>query len=238
MVVLRVLMVLLLSFGALSARAQVTEPKVAKSVKALKPGEGILRLSLRSQRQFIDTAYLYLVRVNPDGSDGPQVLRFERGAGVPLAGSNMIDVKPRYYRVPAGSYRLFAYTVACPMIPDPGTTCMFYGRPLPTGAYASGSPTLEVREGALTDGGDFVIEYIKAVDLDTVSLFDDNYSNEVYDVRWKPIRDALLPEFAALPTGPAIQVPAGFKSRIECEQRPKTYKIQFSFRCPASAPAR
>lgn len=232
------LLALALLVGASPPQAKVVEPKEIKSAKALKPGEGVVRLSVRSQRQFIETAYLYFVAVKADGSDGDRILRFERGAGVPLLGTNMIDVKARFYRVPEGRYRLLAYTVACSSVPPPGTACFFGGRPLPTGAYVAGSPTFEVARGAVTDLGDFVIEYTKDVDLDNFDLFDDRFSNEGYDVRWRPIRDGLGPEFAALSAGPALVVPPQFLSRIECEKRPKNRTVQFPFRCPAASSAR
>ena len=231
----------LLAFALLASappvQTKIVEPKEMKSEKGLKPDEGIVRLSVRSQRQFIETAYLYFVQLNPDGSDGARVLRFERGAGVPVMGSNMIDVKAKYYRVPEGRYRLLAYTVACADLPAPGTVCLFGGRPLPTEAYTAGSPSFEVAHGAVTDAGDFVIEYTRDVDLDSFDLFDDRYSDEGYGVRWRAIKGGLRPEFAALPAGPSPEVPAQFRSRIECEQRPKSKKIQFPFRCAVASPA-
>jgi len=166
--------------SAAPVRAEVVEPKEIRNQSALKSGEGVLRLSMRSQRQFIETAYLYFVRLNPDGSDGTRILRFERGAGVPVMESNQIDVKAKYYSIPEGSYRLQAYTVACSSVPEPGSTCFFGSHALPTEAYVTASPTFEVAQGAVTDGGDFVIEYTKDVDLDKADLFDDRYSDEAY----------------------------------------------------------
>jgi len=232
------LLALFLLVGATSSQAEVIEPKEIKSGKGIKPNEGIIRLSVRSQRQFIETAYLYFVQVKPDGSDGDEVLRFERGAGVPVMGTNMIDVKAKYYRVPAGKYRLLAYTVACGAVPPPGAVCFFGGKPLPTEAYVSGSPAFEVSHGTLTDAGDFVIEYTKEVDLDKFDLFDDRFSDEGYGVRWRAIKDGVRPEFASLPVGPVPAVPPQFLSRIECEQRPKGKLVQFPFRCPAADAAR
>lgn len=232
------LFALALLAGVSPSQTKVVEPKEIKSENGLKPNEGIIRLSVRSQRQFIETAYLYFAKVNPDGSDGDQVLRFERGAGVPVMGTNMIDVKAKYYRVPEGKYRLLAYTVACAAVPPPGTICLFGGKPLPTEAYVTGSPTFEVSHGAMTDAGDFVIEYTKEVDLDKFDLFDDRFSDEGYGVRWRAIKDMVRAEFAALPAGPVPAVPSQFLSRIECEQRPKDRKVQFPFRCPAASSAR
>lgn len=228
------LFALLLLVGATASQAKVIEPKEIKSAAGIKPNEGVIRLSIRSQRQFIETAYLYFVQVKLDGSDGDEVLRFERGAGVPVMGTNMIDVKAKYYRVPAGKYRLLAYTVACDAVPPPGTVCLFGGKPLPTEAYAGGSPTFEVSHGAVTDAGDFVIEYTKEVDLDNFDLFGDRFSDEGYGVRWRAIKDKIRPEFASLPAGSVTAVPPQFLSRIECEQRPKSKVIQFPFRCRAA----
>lgn len=229
------LIFLLLLVVAGPAQANVYEPKELKNAKALKPDEGVLRLSMRTQRQFIETAYLYFVEVLPDGADGSRVLQFERGAGVPLMGTNMIDVKPKYYRVPAGRYRLLAYTVACAGVPPPGSVCTFYGNSLPTERYESGSPTIEVKQAALTDAGDFVIEYTKEVDLDNADLFDDRFADEGYGVRWRAIKDAIKSDFAALPTGPLPVIAPDFQSRIECDQRPKNKSVQFPFRCSGTA---
>lgn len=109
---LRSLLMALAIFSAAPVKAQRYEPKEVKTAKDIKAGVGVVRLSLRTQRQFIETAYLYFIEVLPDGSDGPRTLQFERGAGVPVMGTNMIDVKAKYYRVPKGKYRLLAYTVA------------------------------------------------------------------------------------------------------------------------------
>jgi hypothetical protein len=223
-------LLIMLSFLA-PAHAKVYEPKEIKNVKALKPDEGVIRLSMRTQRQFIETAYLYFVEVMPDGTDGERVLQFERGAGVPVMGTNMIDVKPKYYKAPAGKYRLLAYTVACAGVPPPGSVCTFYGNSLPTERYESGSPTIEVKQAALTDAGDFVVEYVKEVDLDNADLFADRFADEGYGVRWRAIKEPLRSDFAAFAAGPAPSVPAAFFSRIECDQRPKNKSVQFPFRC-------
>ncbi len=219
---------------AMPAHGKVYEPKEIKGAKGLKPDEGVVRLSVRTQRQFIETAYIYFVEVMPDGTDGSRVLQFERGAGVPIMGTNMIDVKPKYYRVPTGKYRLLAYTVACAGVPPPGTVCTFHGSALPTERYESGSPTIEIGKAALTDAGDFVIEYTKEVDLDNADLFADRFADEGYGVRWRAINEAVRPDFSGFAAGPAPSVPTSFNSRIECNLRPKNRTVQFPFRCPAT----
>jgi hypothetical protein len=225
-------MILALLSTAMPAEAKVYEPKEIKSEKALAPEEGAVRLSLRTQRQFIETAYIYFVEISADGSDGERILQFERGAGIPVMGTNMIDVKPKYYRVPEGKYRLLAYTVACAGVPPPHSTCSFNGHRLPTERYESGSPTFQVVQGAITDAGDFVIEYTKEVDLDNFNLFSDRFSDEGYGVRWRAIKDTISPSLAAFPAGPSPAIPSSFLSKIECEKRPKDKLVQFPFRCP------
>ena len=70
---------ILILIGSVSPlRAELYEPKEVKSEKAIKSDQGVVRLSLRSQRQFIETAYIYFVEMLPDGSDGQRMLQFER----------------------------------------------------------------------------------------------------------------------------------------------------------------
>jgi hypothetical protein len=214
-----------------SAAANVVEPKTVKSLGQLKPNNGVLRLSVRTQRQYVDTLFLYFISVEPDGSDGDLVLRFERGAGIPIMGTNQIDVKAKYYAVPAGRYRLLAYTFVCETVPPPGTVCSYYGNALPTERYLSGSPTFTISVNRLTDAGDFILEYIKPVDLTTVDLFKDWLSDDAYAIRWRPIREPLPDAFVAMPIEPLPPVLSQFHSRIECEQRPKNKTVQFPFRC-------
>lgn len=224
----------LLVLSSSTLHAQVFEPKQIKSVDNLKPNDGIVRLSLRSQRQYIETAFMYFVEVQPDGSDGTRTLRFERGAGVPVLGTNMIDVKPKYYRVPQGKYRLLAYTVACDTLPPMGKVCAQYGRTLPIEHYTGSSLTFEVAARSVTDAGDFVIEYTNSVDLDYFDLMSDRYSDKGYGVRWRAIKEPILAAFTAVPLSPPPHIDPSFVSRIECDQRPKDKLIQFPFRCPAA----
>lgn len=218
-------------FCSAPVAASVVEPTAVKSLGQLKPNDGVLRLSVRTQRQFIDTLFVYFISIQPDGSDGDLVLRFERGAGIPIMGSNQIDVKVKYYAVPAGRYRLLAYTFSCNMVPPPGTVCSYHGTALPTERYLSGSPTFTISVNQLTDAGDFILEYIKPVDLTTVDLFKDRLSDDAYAIRWRPIREPLPNAFVALPIEPLPPVSSQFHSRIECERRPKNKTVQFPFRC-------
>ena len=120
----------------------IPEPKKIKSSTKLKDGEGAVELSVRAQTQATETAIFYFIAVDEDGRDTDRVIRFERGAGVPLMGSNMIDEKQQVYRVPAGRYRPLAFTVGCDQMPTaPGLVCSRgFGNGYPTGFYTESPP--------------------------------------------------------------------------------------------------
>jgi hypothetical protein len=134
------------------SRYAVTEPKKVQSAKQLREGESALQLSARTQKQFIETLIVYFVAVDAEGRDTDRVIRFERGAGVPIMGSNMIDEKQLTYRVPAGRYRPIAFTVVCDMMPtSPGLVCgSGFSSFHPTGFYPRGAPVFEVKAGEFT----------------------------------------------------------------------------------------
>ncbi|MFM7404657.1 MAG: hypothetical protein ACKO1N_11375 [Erythrobacter sp.] len=213
------------------SRYAVTEPKKVKSAKQLRDGEGALQLSIRTQKQFIETLIVYFVAVDAEGRDTDRVIRFERGAGVPIMGSNMIDEKQLSYRVPAGRYRPIAFTVACDMMPtSPGLVCgSGFGALYPTGFYASGATVFEVKAGQFTQGGDCIVEYTGPKPPRDQSLF---------DVKDSPVDWALLwrrgggneAGFESLPANQAT-VPAELQSRITCAARPAGVTLYIPFDC-------
>jgi hypothetical protein len=213
------------------SRYAVTEPKKVKSAKQLRDGEGALQLSIRTQKQFIETLIVYFVAVGEDGRDTDRVIRFERGAGVPIMGSNMIDEKQQTYRVPAGRYRPIAFTVACDMMPTaPGLVCgsgfsSFY----PTGFYPSGAPVFEVKAGELTQGGDFIVEYTGPKPPREQSLFDVKDSPVDWALLWRRGSGSAA-GFESLSANQA-KVPAEQQSRITCAARPAGVTLYIPFDC-------
>jgi hypothetical protein len=225
---------LLLVFAVFSVplRAEtVYEPKKISSPKKLKLGDGAVRLSVRTQGQYTDTFYLYFVQVSESGSDTDKYIRFERGAGLPLAGSNMIDSKAAIYQIPLGRYRLVAYTMRCQSVPRPGTQCFSsLSGALPTGHYAGPSPTFEVKSGAYTDAGDYIYEYQGPLPKNEVDELKEIYNGNS-DMRWRPLIGATPQNFAALPVTAAPNVPDRFRSQITCEIRPKGVSLFIPFSC-------
>jgi hypothetical protein len=215
----------------LQPRFEISEPKKVKNAKQLRDGEGALQLSIRTQKQFIETVIVYFVAVDEQGRDTSKVLRFERGAGVPVMGSNMIDEKQQPYRAPPSRYRPIAFTVACDAMPTaPNLVCGGgYGAAYPTGFYPEGAPVFEVKAGQFTQAGDFIIEYTGAKPAPGISLFDVKDSPLDWQVMWRT-GNGTTTGFDGLPINEA-SVPETMKSRISCDSRPAGVTLYIPFDC-------
>lgn len=212
-------------------RYEIAEPKKAKSSRELRAGEGALQLSVRTQEQFTESAIVYFIAVDADGRDTTTVLRFERGAGVPFMGSNMIDEKQQAYRVPAGRYRPIAFTVACDAMPSaPGQECRRgFGASYPTGFYPSGAAVFEVKEGEFTQAGDFIVEYNGEKPPRGQSLLEIKDSARDWQIKWRE-GSGSSGNFDDLPLNRA-DVPVAMRSRIECDARPEGVMLYIPFEC-------
>lgn len=222
---------LMLCHAPLSAADIVLEPKKITAPSKLKADEGAVRLSVRTQSQYTETFFLYFVQLRNDGRDSDKYYRIERGAGVPIAGSNMIDVKANIYKFPAGRYRLVAYTMRCEGVPKAGMQCVAsIGGPLPTGHYSAPSPEFEVKNGGFTDAGDYIYEYVGPLQIGEVDQHQD-FSKGESQIRWKPLKLPVPSAFSALPVVGEVTSPLEFKSRIKCETRPKGVSLFIPFIC-------
>ncbi len=217
--------------AAAQSRYSVSEPKKIKAPKQLKPGEGAVQLSVRTQKQFVETAIVYFVAVDAEGRDTDRVLRFERGAGVPVMGSNMIDEKQLTYRVPAGRYRPIAFTVACDAMPtSPGLICSRgFGSAYPTGFYPGGTPVFEVKAGEFTRAGDFIVEYTGPKPAPGQSLLDVKDSPLDWQIMWRE-GSGTSAGFESLPQNSA-SAPDTMTSRITCNARPAGVMLYIPFDC-------
>jgi hypothetical protein len=221
-------------FFAVSAPAvaTVSEPKIAKSQKALKAGEGAVRISIRSQLQHTESLFVHFVKLDDQGKDSEMLIRLDRGAGVPLMGSNMIDVKSKVYRLPAGQYRLLGFSIACAGVPFKGASCVgSFGGELPAGAYSSPSPTFTVEAGRFTEAGDFIAEYAGPDAGELNDLMRKGVSNMDYAMRWRPLTEAMPKQFTGMQKTADPEVATEFTSKITCAARPKEFLIQFPFKC-------
>lgn len=208
----------------------IVEPKKVKSSKQIKPGEGAVQMSVRTQKQFVETAIVYFVALDEAGRDTNKVFRFERGAGVPIMGSNMIDEKHQVYRMPPGRYRPIAFTVACDGMPfEEGLTCSSNGALYPTGFYPTQTQAFVVRAGELTRAGDFIIEFTGQKPEPGVSLFDVEDKPFEWNLRWRAAYGT-VPGFAGM-SGGQSEMPAAMRSRITCNARPAGVMLYIPFDC-------
>ena len=210
--------------------AAAQEPRELSSQTALPTGMGAIRLSLRSQLQLPETLHLWFLPAREGAVDSKEGLRFERKQGVPLAGSNMIDSRPRVYSVRPGRYRLAAHVTGCEQLPPPGTVCSKNWNPLPTGTYLQESVTFEVRAGELTDAGEFVLELPPSVDLGgTVSFREGLKQMRDAQIRWRKIATPIPAAFTAMKLGATPEVPAAMQSHLQCEIKPRSAKGMMLF---------
>lgn len=216
---------------ATPAQAGVSETKKIKSPAALKAGEGAVQLSLRAQKQQTLTQSAYFVRLDDDGRDTDAVYKFERKAGVPLLGTNMIDPKPEIYRLPQGRYRLLGDARGCETVPRPGLMCIGGYGDGNISYYAPPAPMFEVVARGFTNAGDFILEYVGPDAPNVSDLFAKGIKSYPYAMRWLPLPEIVPAAFTHLPLAKPIPVPSHFLSKIRCTKRPASSTIQFPFRC-------
>jgi hypothetical protein len=216
--------------------ALAIEPKPIDSAREMKAGTGAVRLSVQSQTQQWGTLHVWFLRDGGDPSNKQDLLEFERKTGVPLAGVNMIDSKPRVYALTPGRYRLVGHGVQCGSLPPEGTTACTvsqYGTyETPAQRYDPPSPSFEVVAGKLTDAGEFILEASPNSPITEGGALKIVRKNP----RWfrmavRPIASPIADGFKALPAGPAVDVPPSFVSNIQCARRPKGAMMYLPFTC-------
>lgn len=229
--------ILLLATLALATPARAIEPRAIRSAKQIKAPNGAVRLSIRSQVQQQGTLHVWFVRTDGDPAKSADLLKFERGQGVPLAGSNMMDTRPLIFAVRPGRYRLLAHGVQCPGLPPEGTfACSVtqFGSTTQKSAarYGVGAPEFEVVPGKLTDVGDVILEAAAGSPIAEGTAFDFMRGNaRAFQIRVQRAPRPLPDAFTTLGTGPVPVVPPEFQSTITCAKRPKGAALYFPFTC-------
>jgi hypothetical protein len=231
-------LILLLAF-ALAVPAHAIEPRSIKSARQVKAGQGALRLSVQSQVQQGGTIHLWFLREGGDPAKSADLLKFERKQGVPLMGTNTVDSRPLVYSIAPGRYRLLGYGVACAGLPPVGTTgCSARMNGVSIGTMPARRydgemvPGFEVRDGQLTDAGEFILEADPAAPIgEGTALRHAQRESGEFDVRVRPLAVPPADGFQSLPAGPKVEVPAGFVSKISCRARPKGAMMYLPFQC-------
>lgn len=219
-----------------SAPALAIEPKPVGSAAELKAGMGALRISAQSQTQQWGALRIWFLREGGDPQNEADLLEFDRKVGVPIAGVNMIDSKPKIYAIRPGRYRLIGHGVKCKAMPPEGTVgCSvreFGMKETPALRYGEPAPSFEVVAGKLTDAGEFILEASPNSPITEGNALKTVRKNP----RWfrigvRPIAEPIPAGFAALGAGPSVQVPPGFASNIQCPRRPKGAMMYLPFIC-------
>ena len=227
----------LAALGALllAAPAAAIKPKPVSSPAKLPAGMGVVRLSIQSQTQHGGKLFVWFLREGGNPANKQDILRFDRGQGVPIAGTNMIDQTPKTFALQPGRYRLLGHGVGCSDLPPEGTMCLygpFGGSPMPTARYGQDAPSFDVVAGKLTDAGEFILEAPSGTPMGEDTAVDFAIKNPMaFQMRVRPSTIPVPAEFRTMPGGPAVSVDAAFQSMIRCPSRPKGAMMYLPFEC-------
>ncbi|HEX8379282.1 MAG TPA: hypothetical protein VF619_01885 [Allosphingosinicella sp.] len=221
---------------AASAPALAMGPKAVNSAAEVKAGMGAVRLSIQSQTQQWGALRVWFLREGGDPANKQDVLEFQRSVGVPIAGVNMIDSKPRVYPLRPGRYRLIGHGVKCKAMPPEGTigcTVVQFGiSETPALRYGEPSPSFEVVAGKLTDAGEFILEAAPNSPITEGDALKVARKNpRWFRIAVRPIAQPVPAAFQRMAAGPPVEVPPGFASNIQCPRRPKGAMMYLPFTC-------
>lgn len=220
----------LLCAALTSAPALAIRPRQITAADRLEAGMGAVRLSVQSQVQLTGgSLFVWFLKEGGDPERRADLLRFERGQGVLLLGRNMVDSRLQVWALPPGRYRLIAHSAGCSTLPPPNAIC---SNGAPTERYESEAPVFEVRAGQLTDAGEFILEGPPGTPIGEGIGVREGIRNPLsFRIRVRAAADPVPAAFAALPPGPALEVPAGFASTISCRARPEGAMMYLPFEC-------
>jgi hypothetical protein len=219
----------LVASSACIGPARADNARQLSSAQRLRPDMGAIRVSVQSQVQLTGPLFVWFVREGGDPARNADLLRFERGQGVPVLGSNMVDSRAQVYAVRPGRYRLIAHSKSCSSLPPPNAICSVGG---PTERYEGETPVFEVRAGQLTEVGELILEAPAGTPIGEETGMRQMATNPYsFRIRVRPSEQPLPPDFASLSRGPAVEVPAGFRSAISCRARPDGAMMYLPFAC-------
>ncbi len=131
----------------------------------LKDGNGALIISVRSELYLLAQLHLYFLREGGDVANREDVVRFSRAQSQLAFGNSTAKHRSVAVQLPAGRYRLVGHGARCLTVPKPEERCLvdvkFAGIgetvSFPSRGYGEDAPVFEVREGAVTNAGDFAL---------------------------------------------------------------------------------
>ncbi len=197
---------LLVATGTVAAASEaqrVTDPD------GLGPEKGAVQLSVRSQRLFRELLQIWFLREGGDENNASDLAKFERKQR--FGRPSMLASQPRVFALKPGRYRLYAHLVGCAGLPPVGQICVAgknHPEPLPTRRYDGDVAAFTVEAGKLTLAGEYILEYPRgSIEVDDSRA----------EVRWRPMPSPVPQAFANMPTGPAPETPARFRSNVHCD---------------------
>lgn len=203
---------LLLAWGALespsvlaqSANAPAFEAAQVKRASAIAAGHGAVVLSIRSEIYLEEPLDVYFLREGGNIANASDVISFRRKQSFFAFGNSTVEYQVRTYHLRAGTYRLIAHGIDCPKIPAENERCLVDRSGLtgtvevsrPSRGYGEGAPTFEVREGMLTNAGDFALTARNTIEWSAI-----------------PPKDfgKAIQRFRGLQSGPDPVIPDGFR---------------------------
>lgn len=142
-----------------------TEAERVSRASSLDSGMGAVVISIRSELFLEDALGVYFLREGGNIANDADVVRFERRQGMLSLGNDTLGFKVRAFQLRPGTYRLVAHGVSCAKIPALNERCLVDFNGLagsqeisrPSRGYDEIAPSFEVRAGAVTYAGDFIL---------------------------------------------------------------------------------
>lgn len=192
------------SVSAQSAAAPAVEAVEVKRASAIDPGFGAVIISIRSELYLEEPLDVYFLREGGDITNPADVVSFGRKQSFFAFGNSTVKYQVRAYRLRAGTYRLVAHGIDCPKIPAEDERCLIDRRGLtgtvevsrPSRGYGETAPTFEVREGMLTNAGDFALTSRNTIEWSAIPPKEFGKASQ---------------RFRSLQSGPEPVIPEGFE---------------------------
>lgn len=142
-----------------------TEVERVSRASSLDNGMGAVVISIRSELYLEDTLGVYFLREGGSIANDADVVRFERRQGMLSFGNDTLGFKVRAFQLRPGTYRLVAHGVSCTKVPAENERCLVDFKGLagsqeisrPSRGYSGDAPSFEVRAGAMTYAGDYIL---------------------------------------------------------------------------------
>ena len=163
---LALLAALMTGFAAGAALAEPgTEAERVSQASQVDDGYGAVVMSIRSEIYLDEPVQVFFLREGGSIENDADVIRFGRRQGFFALGNDTLSFQVRAYQLRPGTYRLVAHGMDCPKVPGEDERCLIdesgllgtVERSRPSRGYPEIAPTFEVKVGAVTYAGDYIL---------------------------------------------------------------------------------